>query len=117
MKYFVYESPKKEKRRSRPVAENDLKTRTQLESMRWRIVEEIGADEGEEPRSEQEFEAAPMPPFFSELLGLTSLQAEALLAAGYNTPEALAEADDEDLLAVDRIGPATVEKIREALAE
>lgn len=38
----------------------------------------------------------------------------ALIDAGYSTLDALREASDEDLLAIDGIGPATLKKIRSA---
>lgn len=40
--------------------------------------------------------------------------AEKLSAAGYGTPEAIAAASDEQLLAVEGIGPATVKRLRAA---
>lgn len=43
--------------------------------------------------------------------------AEALADAGYDTPEAVRSASDEDLDAVDGVGPATVAKLREAFGE
>lgn len=46
--------------------------------------------------------------------GLTEPQAEALIAAGYADLEAAQAASDDDLDEVDGIGPATVQKIREA---
>lgn len=46
--------------------------------------------------------------------GLTEPQAEALIAAGYAVLEAAQAASDADLDEVDGIGPATVQKIREA---
>jgi hypothetical protein len=39
---------------------------------------------------------------------------ELLIAAGYDTLDLVKNASDEDLDAIDGIGPATVEKIREA---
>lgn len=47
---------------------------------------------------------------------LTEAQLEALAEAGFDSPESISAATDEELDAVQGIGPATVTKIREALA-
>lgn len=48
-----------------------------------------------------------------DVLGLTERQVRALARAGYNSLEALREASDEELEALDGIGPATVKRLRE----
>lgn len=48
-------------------------------------------------------------PDFWEKLG------ESLAAAGFDSPDAVLEATDDELMAVDGIGEATVKKIREQL--
>jgi Spy/CpxP family protein refolding chaperone len=53
---------------------------------------------------------------FTEL-GLTPEQEKALIDAGYADRKALADATDDDLIAVSTIGKATVANLRKALAE
>jgi hypothetical protein len=41
MKYLIFESPKKERKHSAPVAESDTSTRRRLEAMGWHVVQRI----------------------------------------------------------------------------
>jgi hypothetical protein len=50
-------------------------------------------------------------------LGLTPEQEKALVDAGYADRKALADATDDDLIAVSTIGKATMANLRKALAE
>lgn len=66
--------------------------------------------------------AAPSPPATSSqqagpLDFLSAEQRAALTAAGYDTPEAIRAATDDQLDGVDGIGPATVARLREAVKE
>ena len=63
---------------------------------------------------EPETEDAPLTSL-EDIDGVTPEVAANLRAAGYETPGHLAEASDEDLLAVDGIGPKKLAAIREAL--
>lgn len=47
-----------------------------------------------------------------EEAGVSSSAADALRGAGYDSVEAVNEASDDDLLAIDGVGPATLEKLR-----
>lgn len=49
--------------------------------------------------------------------GVTVAQRDALVAAGFETTDDIRAATDDDLLAVDGIGHATVERLREATKE
>lgn len=48
---------------------------------------------------------------------LTDAQRDALAAAGFFTPADIRAASDDDLTAVDGIGPATVQRLRDAVKE
>lgn len=46
--------------------------------------------------------------------GVDTSTMEALRGAGFDSPEAIRSANDDDLAAVKGVGPATLEKLREA---
>jgi hypothetical protein len=48
---------------------------------------------------------------------ITDAQGKALAAAGFDTPEKIRAASDDDLLKVDGIGPAALVRLREATKE
>lgn len=54
---------------------------------------------------------------FMQRFGVNQAQANALIEAGYSTPDALRQAKDEDLAKVDGIGDATVRKIRSTVGK
>lgn len=69
---------------------------------------EIGGGEGSVLASPSEVTGT------DPLAFLTADQRAALAAKGYGSPEAIRAASDEELDAVDGIGPATVTRLREA---
>ena len=81
----------------------------QVATLLDRICEELGLTK---PESEEEDETPddPNQPFME--LGLTKEQAKVLRKAGFETPEAAAAADDDDLKKLPKIGVATIEKLR-----
>ena len=120
MKY-IYESPKKSHRRSSPVDESDVLRRNILERSGWRIVERIH-DEGDMDEEtlaalgsgvkEGDLGEALAAP---DALDLPDDMRLKLAEAGYTTVEAIHEASDEELEAIEGIGKATVAKIRQVV--
>lgn len=74
--------------------------------VRGRFVDPNGADLGPAPKA-GEAQPAPLPDDFPER--------ELLIGTAFKTLEALKAASDEELLAVDGIGPAKLKAIRAAL--
>jgi hypothetical protein len=115
---LIYESPKKEKLRSAPIAETDTAARTLLEARGWRIVER------REEASPEAVVVAPLAapvvegkdPFADYRDTLKDEQWAALTGAGYTTPDAIRAASDDDLRGVPTIGPAALRELRAALA-
>ena len=131
--------------RSEWIAADDDRSRTHLEGKGWRIVEtrekpvavprvpplplpgEKPSPPGllltdtpppaaaEEQITEPEFSPEQVV-ILAEMLDLTETQTDALIAAGYNTADKLRAAADDQLRAIDGIGPAAVRNIRKALA-
>jgi hypothetical protein len=76
------------------------------------IVEDAG------PKASRRAASAPAPAAPADPLGFLSAEQRAALAsAGFDSPEAIRAATDEQLDAVDGIGEATVAKLREAVKE
>lgn len=117
--FLIYESPKKERRHSAPIAETDTSARKLLEARGWRIVER--REEAPPEAAELEPLAAPVvegeDPFADYRDTLKDEQWEALTGAGYATPDAIRAASDNDLRGVEGIGPASVRNLRAALAK
>lgn len=72
-------------------------------------------EEAEDPEPVGESVIIATPTIFE--LPIEGKQAAALVEAGYDRLALLADASDEELLAIDGIGPKTLEAIREALAD
>lgn len=141
MKYIVYESPKRDNPKSRPhqstpIAEDDVQARLRLEGKGWRIVQTLDESEVNPPTAERELLPVPggepvegaaevvsdeqgepllSPGVTANDLNLTAEQWLALQAAGYDTPDKLRGATDEELDAIEGIGPASVRNLRKAL--
>lgn len=111
MTQYIYQSPQFGKRLSAPIDASDSKAHAVLEGAGWRIVETLNAtldgDITTVPVVEEET--------FEDVDGLTEVQRDALIEAGYIDAAALTNATDEELRAVKGIGPATVKAIRKAL--
>lgn len=140
-KQVMYESPKKDNPRSpasiQPhrsdwIDAGDTPSRQTLEGRGWTIVAERDEPAEAEPASPHRrpppvrragAEVAPTesrpPRSFRERAvgdyGLTEAQTEVLMVAGYRDEDALRAASDNDLRAVEGIGPATVRNLRKAL--
>lgn len=120
--HVIYQSPKKEKHKSAPIPVTDERARKLLEGKGWRVVERLDLD----PVPFEDAESLPVDTNTEDdlthvwtLADVTELNAEqrtALEAAGFGTEEALREATDEQLRAVEGVGPASVRNIRKALA-
>lgn len=109
---LIYQSPKKEKRQSQPIDEADLVRRQILENAGWKVVARI-EDEGAPQSVESEPDTIEA---ITQLAGLDDEIKAKLMAAGYETNAAVHEATDDELLAIEGIGSATLRKIRDALA-
>lgn len=111
MTQYIYQSPQFGKRLSAPIDESDSKARAVLEGAGWRIVETLNAtldgDITTVPVVEEET--------FEDVDGLTEVQRDALIEAGYVDAAALANATDEELRDVKGIGPKAIIAIRKAL--
>jgi hypothetical protein len=77
------------------------------------VVETQAAPVPDAPQRTEESAAAPE----WEIEGLSATALESLIAADLTSREALAAASDDDLLALDGIGPASVERIRAYINE
>jgi len=115
--HLIYESPKRDKKRSAPVAESDARTRAWLEGLGWRVVETVGIlSEGQtetlaEPAETEASEESSEDVFTH----LSEEQRVALVAAGFDSEAALRAATDEQLRDVEGVGPGTVRNIRKFL--
>lgn len=111
MRYTVYESPKSGRKRSDRIPEGD-KRNAYLREHGWRVVETID--------TEAPAEVVPVEALTLEsehpLAFLSSAQRYALVDAGYGGDDELRAATDDELRAVDGIGPAAVRDIRKSLA-
>jgi hypothetical protein len=127
---LIYESPKKDRKRSAPIAASDKASRDTLEEKGWRLIqtiedapipEEVTSDESStpntpaSPNSSQSSEQEPPPAFLETIAALTAEQRTALDNAGLATEDALRSATDDELKSVPKIGPAAVRDIRAAL--
>lgn len=114
MKY-IFESPKGERRRSGEIDASDERAISHLREMGWKVVQTI-ADPVEEDESGELAEVEVTESIVDVDLELAEGVWNALVAAGYNTAEALNAATDEQLREVPGVGPATLKHIRKALA-
>jgi predicted flap endonuclease-1-like 5' DNA nuclease len=78
------------------------------------LAERIAKLEQEELPATAVTQADDVPASLADIVGPPA--AKALEGAGYTTPESIQKASDEDLTAVKGVGPASVEKLREAFA-
>lgn len=118
--YRIFESPKREKRRSAPIAAGSPAEQT-LRARGWRLVETVSDETLVEVVDTTPELPDQLPPAYAPIVldraGLTDAQFQALVEAGYADADVLRAATDEDLRAVEGIGPAAVRNLRKALAE
>lgn len=115
-RFYIFESPKFERKRSSPIPAGTVAAE-RLQAQGWKIVETISdetfADTEPAAQHPPEVEA---PHSVLEFDVLTEEQARALWEAGYGDENALRAASDDELRAVEGVGPAAVRNIRKALA-